>query len=292
MDVWRFLGTWTFEPLPALIILAAAVVYVWAAVQVTRQDPRRPWPKRRTASFLGALLLTWIVLLGPIGAYDDVFFWSHMAQHIALMMLIAPLLLLGSPVLLLLRVTKPAARRRWIVPVLRSRALWVLTDPVLTWVLFAGVLMGTHFSPFYDYALQHPIVHELVEHPLYLGVALLYYYPLLDANPCPRQVAPAIRVVSLFLMMVPETMTGFFIYASRYVLYPFYTTVSRPFGPGPLADQQLGGILMWAGGMIIDTAWIAVATAAWFSSEAHKARRVDAQIAREAAAQGLAEAGG
>jgi putative membrane protein len=292
VHVWRFLGTWTLEPLPALIILAAAVVYAWAAVQVTRQDPRRPWPKRRTASFLGALLLTWIVLIGPVGAYDDVFFWAHMVQHIALMMLIAPLLLLGSPVLLLLRVTNPATRRRWIVPVLRSKALWVLSDPVLTWVLFAGVLMGTHFSPFYDYALQHPVVHDLVEHPLYLGVALLYYYPLLDANPCPRQVAPAIRVLSLFLMMVPETMTGFFIYASRYVLYSFYTTVSRPFGPGPLADQQLGGILMWAGGMIIDTGWIAVATAAWFSSEARKAERVDAQIARERAAQGLAGAGG
>jgi putative copper resistance protein D len=280
MHAWQLLGTWTFDPLPAAGIIAAAVAYCWAAVAVSRRQPGRPWPKRRTASFLGGLVLTWIVLLGPIGAYDDVFFWAHMVQHIALMMVIAPLLLLGSPVLLLLRVTRPAARRRWIVPVLRSRAVYVLTGPVLTWVLFAGVLLGTHFSPFYDYALQHPNVHEFIEHPLYLGVALLYYYPLLDANPCRRFMAPELRVLSLGLMMVPETLTGFFIYASNYVLYPFYTTVSRPFGPGPLADQQIGGVLMWAGGMVIDTGWLALACAAWLRSDRVKTRRLDAQIAR------------
>lgn len=198
-----------------------------------------------------------------------------------LMMVIAPLLLLGSPVLLLLRVTRPAARRRWIVPVLRSRAVYVLSDPVLTWVLFAGVLIGTHFSPFYDYALQHPAVHEFIEHPLYLGVALLYYYPLLGANPCPRRVPPEIRVLSLGAMMLPETLTGFFAYASNYVLYPFYATAQRPFGPGVLADQQIGGILMWAGGMLIDTVWLALAVAAWLRSDRARTQRIEAQLARQ-----------
>ena len=280
MHAWQVLRTWGYDPFPALGIIAAAIAYLWAALAVSRREPGRPWPKRRTASFLGGLLLTWIVLLGPIGAYADVFFWAHMVQHMAFMMVIAPLLLLGSPVLLLLRVTRPAARRRWIVPVLRSRAMRLLTDPVLTWVLFTGVLLGTHFSPFYDYALQHPVVNELIEHPLYLGVALLYYYPLLDSNPCPRRVAPELSVLSLGAMMVPETVTGFFIYASNYVLYSFYATVHRPFGPSALADQQIGGTLMWAGGMVIDTVWLSVAVAAWLRSDRARTQRMDAQIAR------------
>ena len=287
MHVWQFLGTWTFVPLPALGIVACAVLYGWAAVLVSRRQPARPWSRLRAASFLGGLLLSVIVLMGPVGAYAGVFFWAHMAQHIALMMVIAPLLLLGSPVLLLLRVASPAERRHWIVPVLRSRVMRTLTNPVLTWVLFAGVLMGTHFSPFYDYALQHPDVQEFIEYPLYLGVALLYYYPLLGADPCPRRVEPSFRVLSLFLMMLPETMTGFFLYASNYDLYPFYSRVYRPFGPSPLADQQLGGALMWAGGMIIDAGWLALAAAAWFRSEQIRTRRVDAAIAAQlAAAQG------
>jgi putative copper resistance protein D len=277
---WQVLGTWTFQPLPGLAIAVTAAAYVAAAVTVSRRNRGRPWPGYRTASFLGGLLLAWIVILGPVGAYDDTFFWAHMVQHIALMMIIAPLLLLGRPVLLVLRVTRPQARRRLIVPVLRSRAVRALTNPVLSWLLFAGTLIGTHFSPFYNYALEHAAVHDYAEHPLYLGVALLYYYPLLDGNPGPRRTPHWARLASLGLMMMPEALTGFFIYAQGHVLYPWYAAVARPFGPGPLADQQAGGALMWAGGMLFDTGWLIVAVSAWLAAEQARTRRIDAQLAR------------
>lgn len=147
--------------------------------------------------------------------------------------------------------------------------------------LFAGVLLGTHFSPFYGYALGHPVVHDFVEHPLYLGAALLYYYPLLDGNPGPRRLAPGMRVLSLALMMAPETLTGFFIYASNSLLYPFYATVHRPFAFGPLADQRIGGILMWADGMLIDTAWLVLAVAVWLREDHARTRRAEARQARD-----------
>jgi putative copper resistance protein D len=278
---WQMLGTWTFQPFPGLAIALTAAAYVAAAVTVSRTHPGRPWPWRNTASFLVALALAWIVILGPVGAYDDGFFWAHMVQHIALMMIIAPLLLLGRPVLLLLRVTPAHARHRRVVPVLRSRAVRVLTDPVLTWLLFAGTLIGTHFSPFYNYCLEHPLAHDFIEHPLYLGVALLYYFPLLDGNPGPRRTPHWARLLSLALMMMPEALTGFFIYAQGHVLYPWYANVARPFGPGPLTDQQIGGTLMWAGGMLLDTGWLILAVAAWFGAEQVKTRRIDARLARE-----------
>ncbi len=232
---------------------------------------------------MAGLGLAWLVLLGPIGAYDDTFFWAHMTQHVVLMMLIAPLLILGSPVLLLLRHAPPGTRHRRLVPVLRSRLAHALCSPWGTWLVFAGVVVGTHFTPFYNIALRHQWVHRYVEHPLYLGAALLYYFPLLDRL-APRRLPPASRILSLFLMMVPEAMTGFFIYSQGYVLYPHYLAVSRPFGPGPLADQQLGGALMWAGSMVIDALWIALATRDWLQAEERKGRRVDVEIAREAAA--------
>jgi putative membrane protein len=72
-------------------------------------------------------------------------------------------------------------------------------------------------------------------------------------------------------------MTGFFIYASSYLLYPYYGQVARPFGPGPLTDQQLGGALMWGGSMIIDTVWVVLAVLAWLRSERRVAARIDAQ---------------
>ena len=227
------LASWSPDPVPTLSLLVGAAGYLWAVRRAERRHPGRPWPRRRTASFLTALALLTVVIIGPIGSYDDTFFWAHMVQHNVIMMVAAPLLLLGAPVLLLLQACSPATRRAWIVPVLRSRAVTVLSNPVLTWLLFAGTLLGTHFTGFYDYALTHPAVHDYVEHPLYLTVALLYFYPLIGANPVPHGPAPLVKVVSLVLQMAPESMTGFFIYSASGVLYTFYLTTDRPFGPGP-----------------------------------------------------------
>ncbi len=273
----RFLGGWEVDPLLTGVLVAVTVIYLTGVGAVSRGTPGKPWPRWRTWSFVSGVGLVAVVLLGPFGAYDDTFFWAHMVQHMALMMIAAPLLLLGAPVLLLLRACPPAARRRWIVPVLRSRAVHVLTQPVLTWVLFTGVLMGTHFSPFYNTATVHPLLHNYVEHPLYLSAGLLYFYPLLGGNPLPHRVAPLAKVVSLVLMMAPETMTGFFLYASTHPFYAAYVGVDRPFGPGPLEDQRLGGAIMWAGSMVIDAVWVALAVRGWLASEAVAARRIDAE---------------
>lgn len=280
--VWQVLGAWTFDPVLGTGLIVVAAAYLEAVILVGRRDPARPWPWRKTASFLSGLAVCWLALLGPAGAWDDVFFWAHMSEHILLTMAAAPLLILGSPVLLILRVTPAAKRRRWVVPVLRGRAVRVLTDPVLTWVLFTGVLVGIHFSPFYEYSLTHPAVHTYVEHPLFLGAALLYYYPLLGGNPQPRRVQHWMRVASLAAMMVPEAMTGFFLFASRHVLYPYYATVARPFGPGALPDQQLGGSIMWGGSMVIDALWMTLAVVWWLRAESAKTERAEARAARDA----------
>jgi putative copper resistance protein D len=274
-QVPTFLASWTFDPVPAAAILASAALYLLGVRRLGRSQPAKAWSPWCTVSFCSGLVLTWFVVLGPIGAYDDIFFWAHMVQHVVLMMLAAPLLLLGNPVLLLLRVSNRKFRHAYVVPVLRSRVVMALTHPLVSWLIFAGVLMGTHFSPFFNFALTHPLVHEYVEHPLYLGAALLFYYPLLGHNSVPRRVSPSLRVASLFTMMVPETMTGFFIYASNYLLYPYYGHVARPFGPGPLKDQQFAGALMWAGSMLIDSVWVALAVLEWLHSEERRSHRVD-----------------
>jgi cytochrome c oxidase assembly factor CtaG len=81
-------------------------------------------------------------------------------------------------------------------------------------------------------------------------------------------------------MMTPETMTGFFIYATGYVMYPFYLTVDRPFGPSALRDQQWGGALMWSGSMIIDAVWVTLAAREWLRNEHEVARRIDIDTMR------------
>lgn len=229
----------------------------------------------RSALLLAGTFLTLLTWVGPLAALERRYFVAHMIAHLTLMMLAVPLLLLGRPIDLALS-TWPRLEA-----VLDSRILSWLANPLVAWLLFVATVMGVHFSPFLNFSLSHPLIHYLVENTLYFVVAFFYYWPILPGNHPPNRLAPAWRVGSLFAMMVPETMTGFFIYIQHTIIYPYYLTISGATSDSVLTGQQLGGGLMWAGAMIIDSVWIAVAVQAWYRSEERKSLLIDAEIAAE-----------
>jgi len=260
---------------------AAAIGYVGGVRRVTRQRLEHGWPRRNTWCFTWGILLCAGVTIGPIGAAATQLFSMHMVQHIVLMMIAGPLLVLGAPVMLLLRASAPSTRRKRIVPVLRSRGLAVVTNPVVTWVAFAAVLVGIHFSPVMGILMGWGVLGNVTEILLYLGVSFAYYYTLLPGNPARNRPSPALRVVSLFLIMIPETITGFFIYSSTAPLVPQFAMMGGAGAADLVLDQQFGGSLMWSTGMIIDVAWIAIAVSDWFNDDARKTRRLDQRIRAE-----------
>ncbi len=271
----RLMASWEPSPVPWLILIATATLYLVAASRVTRRAPARPWRQSRTWCFVVGIAVTAFALVGPPGAWDDVFFYAHMTQHILIGMLAAPLLVLGDPVLLTLRVSSPEVRRRWLVPCLRSRAVSVLTHPVFGWVFFVGVMGVTHLPAVYDGFLDRPVLHDFVEHPLFLVSGLVYFQPLLSPTTGSRFVPHGVRLLSLFTVMLPMAMLGFFLFAAPHLAYPFYAHVSRPFGPDPLADQKLAGILMWSTSMVLGVAWLVVAASNWFRAEELRTRRTE-----------------
>jgi putative copper resistance protein D len=270
------LTTWDLAPLPWLATCTITVGYVVCARRVIRGVPTQPWPARMTACWLGGCVTLLVALVGPPGAWDDVYFFAHMSQHILLTTVAAPLLVLGDPLLLLVRSASPTWRRRHVVPVLHSRVLGALTHPACGWGLMVGTMGVTHIPMIYDYALEHPALHDYVEHPLYLGVGMLYFYPLLVTT-AGRFVPHWMRVVSLFSVMVPMAFLGFFIFALPKLAYPFYAHTDRPFPPGPLADQRTAGILMWSGSMVIGVAWLVLAGRNWLLAEERRTARDDAR---------------
>ncbi|MFY9914406.1 MAG: cytochrome c oxidase assembly protein [Nocardioidaceae bacterium] len=272
-EALRLIRGWEPAPVPWLVLAFTAAVYLVAAHNVTRSTPQHPWPWLRSACFGAGLAVTAFAVVGPPGAWDDIFFYAHMTQHILLTLLAAPLLVLGDPVLLALRASNRVIRKRWLVPCLRSRAVRVLTHPAAGWSLFVGVMAVTHLPKVYDGFLDHPVLHDYVEHPLYLVSGLVFFQPLLSSVNGGRFVPHGVRLVSLFSVMVPMAMIGFFIYAAPRPTYPFYVHVDRPFGPGPLADQHLAGVLMWSTSMGLSTAWLVVAANAWLRAEERTTRR-------------------
>src|SRR5689334_8946392 len=127
----------------------------------------------------------------PDAAADRSFVW-HMAQHMLIVYVTAPLLLLAWPARVMLRALPPAASRR-IAHAMRSSLLASLQHPVVAWLAFAAVLWGAHFSPLYEESLANPAVHAL-EHASFFGAALLFWQPVVGAAPAPWRLAYPLRM--------------------------------------------------------------------------------------------------
>jgi putative copper resistance protein D len=272
---------WQVEPHVLLPLASAALVYWWAVGVVNRAHPSNRVPSFRVWCWLGGLAVLFVALASPIAAYDTTLFSVHMVQHILLTLVAAPLLALGAPITMLLRVSSAPTRRRVLLPVLHSRVLRVLSFPVVTWVVFAAVMWASHFSALYDAALENEAIH-VFEHGLYLAVALLFWWPVVGADPSPWRMPHALRIGYLFVGMPQSSFLGLAIVSAPDVLYPHYATLVRSWGPTPLLDQQWAGGIMWVGGDMAFLLGLILAVWVWMRAEEREAVRVDARLDREA----------
>jgi len=279
-DAAAFLFGWSFEPLVAIPLLVAAVAWIAAVRRVDAAHPVNPVPRVRTVAFLAGLLAIAIALMSGIERYDTVLFSVHMVQHILLTLVAPPLIVLGAPITLLLRVSRPETRRRWILPALHSRVVRAVSFPVVAWVLFAGVMWATHFSGVFDRALEDPLAHDL-EHAAYLAAGLLFWWPAVGLDPTPWRMSHPVRALYVFLQMPQNTFLAVAILSASAPLYQHYATLARPWGPTALADQQAAAGIMWLVGDLLFLATILGLVAAWMRHEERSTeiadRRADAQ---------------
>jgi putative copper resistance protein D len=274
-DAGSLLVGWTFSPLVTLSVAAAAVWWLWAVGRVNARHPANPVPRRRTAAFMLGLLALAFALLSGIERYDTTLFSVHMIQHVLLVLVAAPLIALSAPVTLLLRLSSRATRRRWLLPILHSRVVRVLAFPVVAWILFAGVMWASHFSGLFDLALEEPLVHDL-EHGLFLGSALLFWWPAVGLDPAPWRMGYPARIGFVFLQMTQNTFLAV-VLLNAPVLYPHYASLGSPYGVDALADQQLAAGVMWIAGDAIFLGAIMLLVASWMRADTRDLVRVDRQ---------------
>lgn len=282
-SVPHLLSAWSFDPAVVLAVVAAGALYALGVVRVGNRYPGAPWPVARTISFLGGLGAIVLALQSPIDTYAEVFLWIHMIQHILLTFLAAPLLLMGAPITIALRASTPATRRTVLLPVLHSLPVRLLSHPLSAWLLFAAVMVGTHFSPLYESALEHPWIHD-GEHLLFLGSGLLFWWPVIGLDPSRWRMPHPLRLLYVFVAGPVNTFTALAIYSANRVLYPHYAAVRRSFGPSPLADQRWGGALMWITGDVILLLAVVLTAAAWMRHEQVATARLDRRLDAERAA--------
>jgi len=237
---------WSFEPLVTAALALSAGLFVAGVRRLWREAPKRKSIRTWEAMcFLLGWLALFVALVSPIHAWGRVLFSAHMTQHELLMLVAAPLLVLGRPLIAFL----------WALPLDWSRSLgnvakigWInrvwrtLTIPLVAWLVHAIALWTWHIPLLFDAVLHNELVHT-AQHLSFLVSALLFWWALIHG---PRgAMGYGAAVLYLFTTSVHSGILGALIALARSVWYPSYAGLTDSWGLTPLEDQQLGGLIMW-----------------------------------------------
>jgi putative membrane protein len=235
-------------PLPVTMFLAATgVVYAlgWVRIRDASPDAIPAW---RLGVFMAGLAATWVAVASPLVALDDELLTVHMIQHVLLMAVAPPLILLGAPTLPFLHGLPQRFVRGVLGTVLRWQPLQkvahTLTNPAICWLAAMGALIAWHVPALFELGLRSESLHRL-EHASFFVTGLLFWWPVVQPWPSvarwPRWRIP----LYLFMATLPcDALSAFLAFCER-VVYPSYLTMPQRFSLSPLQDQECAGALMW-----------------------------------------------
>ena len=260
-DLWH---AWSWEPTVPLALAALAygrgVSGLWR-----RAGPGRGIRRWQAGAYAAGLIVLVVALVSPLDALGSALFSAHMVQHLLLVVVVAPLLVLGRPIVpLLWALPAPGPRRlggRW-QRATAARTGWaLLTWPPVAWALHAAALWVWHVPGLYQAALVDGRIH-VAEHASFLGTALLFWWAVVHPG---RQgaVAYGASAVAVFAMAMQGGLLGALITFAPTPWYPAYAASAAAWGLTPLDDQQLAGMIMWAPAGLVYLAATLALLAAW-----------------------------
>jgi putative membrane protein len=232
------------------LLFGTLTLALWAlAMRRYGRRFKRAYPLARTCAFGTGILLLTVSLGPPLDVLADGSFAWHMVQHIILLMVVPPLVLLAHPLTLLLAIL-PATHARTLTAVLRRPPLRWFGSPFFGFLFFVAVMWVVHFSGLYEAAAENEWIHAC-EHALFLAAAFAFWAPVTGSTPFPTPLPFAARIFYLFVAMPPSAFLGFALHESRSSPYAHYPS---------LDDIRNGGDIMWmAGGALMFVALMTVA---------------------------------
>lgn len=274
------LRSWEWRPEVLIPLIVAGVIYFrgWRRLRVNGQRRSVLANGWRLAAYVGGLLLIGLALLSPIDVLASQLFFMHMIQHLLLVMLAPPLLMLASPMPFLLWGLPRDIRRpvgRGLSGLLHRNSssrklLRQATAPGAAWLLFVITLIGWHDPALYNLALRSDFVHD-VEHITFFVTAMLYWWHVVGAGPhIHKRFSQAARIVYVIAAIPPNMLTGIVIAFAGQVIYTHYLSVPRLWGMTALEDQTLSGIIMWVPGSMMYIIAVLILTAGWLQGEERK----------------------
>jgi putative copper resistance protein D len=299
LEAARWFTQWRVDP---LWLALAGLGVAWYLVSARRLAARGDtWSVLRTVSWVaGCVVLVYATSGGP-GVYGRVLFSAHMLEHMTVSMVVPPLLVLGAPVTLALR-TSTARRdgtrgwREWLLVVVHSRALRVLSHPLVAATIFMASLVVFYYSPLLLLAMKTHTGHVLMNlHFLLAGY--LFASVLIGVDPGVKRPVYPLRLILLLVTLSFHAFFGLTLMSSTSLLavdhhqgasgpdQSFFQEVERPWGASPLSDQQTGGAIAWGVGDVPSLLLALGIAVAWSRSDDREAKRKDRAADRDGDAE-------
>lgn len=274
----QWIAAWRWDWLWVAICLFLALWYVRSAVRLHRRGDT--WPVLRTVSWLvGLAVLLWATSGAP-AVYGQVLFSAHMVGHMTLTMISPLFLVLGAPITLALRALPARSDgtrgpREWILVIVHSWWGRFITHPVVAGMNFAGSILVFYYTDFFGFALREHVGHEFMNvHFLLTG--FLFATVMVGVDPLPRRPMYPLRLVLLLATMAFHAFIGVAMTGSTSLLQAsWFGSIGRDWGPSAIADQQIGGAVMWGIGEVPTVIMAVIAAYQWWRSDQKESRRQD-----------------
>ena len=249
------LTAWDWEPSIIVGCIGLLVAYAWAA---KFKFTKRAW------LYFAAIIILFLTLVSPLDTLSDIYLFSaHMVQHMLLILVVPPLLLLGIP----REMAEKAMRYPWV-----SRIEKFLSEPVVAWSAGVGALWIWHWPPFYNAAVASEQIH-ILEHLCFLAGSTIFWWPVISPIEELR-LEPLTAIIYTFAACSAHTVLGIiltFAPAGHYVEYmnppdPYgiLPVIRNGWGLTPQEDQQWGGLIMWIPACLVYLTFILSTMARWY----------------------------
>ncbi|MCO6430622.1 MAG: cytochrome c oxidase assembly protein [Deltaproteobacteria bacterium] len=239
---------WTLPPAVLLCLSAISCAYLvgWKRTK-SRSQAKMGLGRLRPLLFATSILFLFLALTSPIDALSDRLQSMHMVQHTLLMMVAAPLFVLGAPAYILI-LALPRSGRRAITSRVNgfTRILgpaWQKIRPLAAVALYALTLWLWHLPAMYEAAMRNEVVHDIAHLSFFVSSCFLWWVVLHPFRHMRLDYGAGIAY--LFVTSLHSCALGVLTALSPRIWYPSYTHSTMEFGLTPIQDQQIAGYIMW-----------------------------------------------
>jgi len=251
--VQDILQDWSLPWFLTSTLVLAMIVYVRGYFAIRRTRPSL-FPEWRLYSFLLGMSMLWLSIGSPMDGFSDALLSAHMVEHLILMSIVPPLVLLGSPAVPMLRGLPAPFVKIVLGPLLRSQPLLklgqFLTTPLVAWLAMNVAYLAWHLPRAYDLALQNEPIHGF-EHICFLGTSILFWWPLIQPWPAKRRDYGWTMLLYLIAADFINTAICAYLAFCDHPVYVYYQQQPNIFHVDLLDDQILGAGFMWVVGSTI-----------------------------------------